>query len=168
MIRALSTITMNRNLHSSSKLTEFARNFEAKPETLLNKVVNRLTSVYAGSSNADVAGSVAIVSENDNNATPQTEDTNQNQSVQVPSTSSVSWNKYPNNWFDSKLVSFPAKSAEIGQLSWHGPTTILDARFQIKRVLRMWSQIFDIQEKTSLSIVWSNILLEMLQSDSSR
>lgn len=90
MIRALSTITMNRNLHSSSKLTEFARNFEAKPETLLNKVVNRLTSVYAGSSNADVAGSVAIVSENDNNATPQTEDTNQNQSVQVPSTSSVS------------------------------------------------------------------------------
>lgn len=45
---------MNRNLHlhSSSKLTEFARNFETQPETLLNKVVNRITNVYNSSSNA--------------------------------------------------------------------------------------------------------------------
>lgn len=37
---------INRNLHSPTKLTEFARTFDNEPENFLNKVVNRITGVY--------------------------------------------------------------------------------------------------------------------------
>lgn len=37
---------MNRNLHSPTKLTEFARDFDAEPETFLTKFVNKLTNAY--------------------------------------------------------------------------------------------------------------------------
>lgn len=37
---------MNRNLHSPTKLTEFARNFDEEPETIFTKFVNKLTSAY--------------------------------------------------------------------------------------------------------------------------
>lgn len=36
----------NRNLHSPTKLTEFARDFENEPETFLNKVVTKITNAY--------------------------------------------------------------------------------------------------------------------------
>lgn len=36
----------NRNLHSPTKLTEFARNFDTEPDTLLSKFVNKITYVY--------------------------------------------------------------------------------------------------------------------------
>lgn len=37
---------MNRNLHSPTKLTEFARDFDQEPETFLTKFVNKLTNAY--------------------------------------------------------------------------------------------------------------------------
>lgn len=37
---------MNRNLHSPTKLTEFAREFDAEPETFLTKFVNKITNAY--------------------------------------------------------------------------------------------------------------------------
>jgi len=37
---------MNRNLHSPTKLTEFARNFDEEPETFFTKFVNKLTNAY--------------------------------------------------------------------------------------------------------------------------
>lgn len=37
---------MNRNLHSPTKLTEFARDFDHEPETFLTKFVNRITNAY--------------------------------------------------------------------------------------------------------------------------
>lgn len=37
---------MNRNLHSPTKLTEFARDFDAEPETFLTKFVNKITNAY--------------------------------------------------------------------------------------------------------------------------
>lgn len=36
----------NRNLHSPTKLTEFARDFDVEPDTFLTKFVNKLTNVY--------------------------------------------------------------------------------------------------------------------------
>ncbi|XP_055381749.1 putative 1-phosphatidylinositol 3-phosphate 5-kinase [Condylostylus longicornis] len=42
---------MNRHLHSPTKLTEFARNFEEQPETLLTKFVNKITNAYNTSYN---------------------------------------------------------------------------------------------------------------------
>lgn len=37
---------MNRNLHSPTKLTEFARDFDIEPDTFLTKFVNKITNVY--------------------------------------------------------------------------------------------------------------------------
>lgn len=37
---------MNRNLHSPTKLTEFARDFDIEPDTFLAKFVNKITNVY--------------------------------------------------------------------------------------------------------------------------
>lgn len=37
---------MNRNLHSPTKLTEFARDFDTEPETFLTKFVNKITNAY--------------------------------------------------------------------------------------------------------------------------
>lgn len=37
---------MNHNLHSSTKLTEFAREFEEEPETIFTKFVNKITNAY--------------------------------------------------------------------------------------------------------------------------
>lgn len=36
----------NQNLHSLTKLTEFARDFENQPETLLGRFVNKIQNVY--------------------------------------------------------------------------------------------------------------------------
>ncbi|KAH8371675.1 hypothetical protein KR093_008430 [Drosophila rubida] len=43
--------TMHQHLHSPSKLTEFARNFEDKPESILNRMVNKIQNVYNQSYN---------------------------------------------------------------------------------------------------------------------
>lgn len=37
---------MNRNLHSPTKLTEFARDFDIEPDTFFSKFVNKITNVY--------------------------------------------------------------------------------------------------------------------------
>lgn len=37
---------MNRNLHSPTKLTEFARDFDIEPDTFFTKFVNKITNVY--------------------------------------------------------------------------------------------------------------------------
>lgn len=37
---------MNRNLHSPTKLTEFARDFDIEPDTFFAKFVNKITNVY--------------------------------------------------------------------------------------------------------------------------
>ena len=42
---------MNRHLHSPTKLTEFAREFDEEPETLFTKFVNKLTNAYNTSYN---------------------------------------------------------------------------------------------------------------------
>lgn len=43
---------INRNLHSPTKLTEFARDFENEPDTFLNKVVQKITNAYNSSYNS--------------------------------------------------------------------------------------------------------------------
>lgn len=49
---------MNRNLHSPTKLTEFARDFDAEPETFLTKFVNKITNAYnSGYNTVNVSGS---------------------------------------------------------------------------------------------------------------
>ncbi|KAH8307595.1 hypothetical protein KR044_004302, partial [Drosophila immigrans] len=42
---------IHQHLHSPSKLTEFARNFEDKPESILNRMVNKIQNVYNQSYN---------------------------------------------------------------------------------------------------------------------
>lgn len=37
---------MNRNLHSPTKLTEFARDFDVEPETIFTKFVNKISNAY--------------------------------------------------------------------------------------------------------------------------
>lgn len=37
---------MNRNLHSPTKLTEFARDFDIEPDTFFAKFVHKITNVY--------------------------------------------------------------------------------------------------------------------------
>lgn len=37
---------MNRNLHSPTKLTEFARDFDIEPDTFFARFVNKITNVY--------------------------------------------------------------------------------------------------------------------------
>lgn len=37
---------MNRHLHSPTKLTEFARDFDEEPETVFSKFVNKLQNAY--------------------------------------------------------------------------------------------------------------------------
>lgn len=37
---------MNRHLHSPTKLTEFARDFDEEPETVFSKIVNKLHNAY--------------------------------------------------------------------------------------------------------------------------
>ncbi|XP_017125000.1 putative 1-phosphatidylinositol 3-phosphate 5-kinase [Drosophila elegans] len=46
-----STSLNHQHLHSPSKLTEFARNFEDKPESLFGRVVNKIQNVYNQSYN---------------------------------------------------------------------------------------------------------------------
>ncbi|EDW35438.1 GL20634 [Drosophila persimilis] len=41
-----STSIHHQHLHSPTKLTEFARNFEDKPESLFGRVVNKIQNVY--------------------------------------------------------------------------------------------------------------------------
>lgn len=41
----------NQNLHSLTKLTEFARDFENQPETLLSRFVNKIQNAYNHSYN---------------------------------------------------------------------------------------------------------------------
>uniref|UniRef100_A0A1L8DMT6 1-phosphatidylinositol-3-phosphate 5-kinase n=1 Tax=Nyssomyia neivai TaxID=330878 RepID=A0A1L8DMT6_9DIPT len=43
---------MNRNLHSPTKLTEFARDWDEEPETLLSKFVTKITNAYNASYNS--------------------------------------------------------------------------------------------------------------------
>ncbi|KAL7737544.1 hypothetical protein ACLKA6_007669 [Drosophila palustris] len=43
--------SVHQHLHSPSKLTEFARNFEDKPESLFGRVVNKIQNVYNQSYN---------------------------------------------------------------------------------------------------------------------
>lgn len=43
--------TIHQHLHSPSKLTEFARNFEDKPDSLFGRVVNKIQNVYNQSYN---------------------------------------------------------------------------------------------------------------------
>ncbi|XP_030387596.1 putative 1-phosphatidylinositol 3-phosphate 5-kinase [Scaptodrosophila lebanonensis] len=43
--------TIHQHLHSPTKLTEFARNFEDKPESLFGRVVNKIQNVYNQSYN---------------------------------------------------------------------------------------------------------------------
>ncbi|EDW02504.1 putative 1-phosphatidylinositol 3-phosphate 5-kinase [Drosophila grimshawi] len=43
--------SIHQHLHSPSKLTEFARNFEEKPESLFGRVVNKIQNVYNQSYN---------------------------------------------------------------------------------------------------------------------
>uniref|UniRef100_A0A1A9W6H5 1-phosphatidylinositol-3-phosphate 5-kinase n=1 Tax=Glossina brevipalpis TaxID=37001 RepID=A0A1A9W6H5_9MUSC len=43
---------MNQNLHSLTKLTEFARDFEEQPDTLLSRFVNKIQHAYNQSYNA--------------------------------------------------------------------------------------------------------------------
>lgn len=45
-------MSQNQNLHSLTKLTEFARDFENQPETLLGRFVNRIQNAYNHSYNA--------------------------------------------------------------------------------------------------------------------
>ncbi|XP_060652864.1 putative 1-phosphatidylinositol 3-phosphate 5-kinase [Drosophila nasuta] len=42
---------VHQHLHSPNKLTEFARNFEDKPESILNRMVNKIQNVYNQSYN---------------------------------------------------------------------------------------------------------------------
>lgn len=53
---------INRNLHSPTKLTEFARDFENEPETFLNKVVTKITNVYnSGYNTVNVSPTMANI-----------------------------------------------------------------------------------------------------------
>lgn len=44
-------MSQNQNLHSLTKLTEFARDFENQPETLLGRFVNKIQNAYNHSYN---------------------------------------------------------------------------------------------------------------------
>lgn len=44
-------MSSNQNLHSMSKLTEFARDFEEEPETLFGRFVNKIQNAYNQSYN---------------------------------------------------------------------------------------------------------------------
>lgn len=44
-------MSSNQNLHSMTKLTEFARDFEEEPETLFGRFVNKLQNAYNQSYN---------------------------------------------------------------------------------------------------------------------
>lgn len=63
---------MNRNLHSPTKLTEFARDFDAEPETFLTKFVNKLTNAYnSGYNTVNVPNqSVVIVGSSSSSSSP--------------------------------------------------------------------------------------------------
>lgn len=43
---------MNQHLHSPTKLTEFARDFEEEPETLFGRFVNKIQNAYNASYNS--------------------------------------------------------------------------------------------------------------------
>ncbi|XP_065092864.1 putative 1-phosphatidylinositol 3-phosphate 5-kinase isoform X2 [Ochlerotatus camptorhynchus] len=50
------SIKMNKNLHSSTALTEFARNFDEEPKTLFTKIVDKITTgIYNTGSSAVLA-----------------------------------------------------------------------------------------------------------------
>lgn len=54
---------MNRNLHSPTKMTEFAREFDEEPITYFSKIVNKLTSAYNnGYNTVNIAPSQSVVS----------------------------------------------------------------------------------------------------------
>lgn len=54
---------MNRNLHSPTKMTEFAREFDEEPVTYFSKFVNKLTSAYNnGYNTVNIAPSQSVVS----------------------------------------------------------------------------------------------------------
>lgn len=54
---------MNRNLHSPTKMTEFAREFDEEPVTYFSKFVNKLTSAYNnGYNTVNIAPSQSVIS----------------------------------------------------------------------------------------------------------
>lgn len=54
---------MNRNLHSPTKMTEFAREFDEEPVTYFSKFVTKLTSAYNnGYNTVNIAPSQSVVS----------------------------------------------------------------------------------------------------------
>lgn len=53
---------MNRNLHSPTKMTEFAREFDEEPVTYFSKFVNKLTNAYNnGYNTVNIAPSQSVV-----------------------------------------------------------------------------------------------------------
>lgn len=71
----------NRNLHSPTKLTEFARNFDTEPDTLLSKFVNKITYVYNSGYNSvnviptsspvlNISNSTDVIGTSSQNSTP--------------------------------------------------------------------------------------------------
>lgn len=58
--------------------------------------------------------------------------------------------------------------SEPNELQGYRIAKVLDARFKIQRMLRVFAKVFNIPTKTSLSFVWSDFLFEMLQPGRTR
>jgi hypothetical protein len=52
---------------------------------------------------------------------------------------------------------------EPERLQEHGVAKVLDARRKVQRVLRVFPEVYDVQAKTPLSPVRTNILFKVLQ-----
>lgn len=80
---------MNRNLHSPTKLTEFARDFDIEPDTFLAKFVNKITNAYnSGYNSVNVVPTSSPVLGIGQAARPSTSNVSQNSSPSHSSSTS--------------------------------------------------------------------------------
>lgn len=74
---------MNRNLHNTTKLTEFARDFDDEPDSLLGKFVVKLTNAYnTGYNTVNVAPSNSTIPSQSQQSTTYDENSTATSSTQ--------------------------------------------------------------------------------------
>lgn len=101
---------MNRNLHSPTKLTEFARDFDIEPDTLISKFVSKITNAYNSGYNTvnviPTSSSVLNVTTLSNSSTSQNSFSTQSTDIQSfcsPSTSVSQQQSTTNNEIEDNL-----------------------------------------------------------------
>lgn len=148
-------MSQNQNLHSLTKLTEFARDFENQPETFLGRFVNKIQNAYNHSYNtvneiSSTNQTSSIVSNNDDNSRSAFY---VNQIKDEISTIN-DHNMYPRDSEDNEAVVAPSKINRGEYTSAINEYQIQEGRTMVNVLLRIRNLVM---AKNTVSIHFSSI-----------